>query len=159
MIFGALALGAAPALAREEIEGPEIYQQRTPDGRIVLSDHPVEGAQVQRTWHTWHEDPEVARERRMRMQREADAVSERIRRRIELQQQAAARSEADRLRMALVEAERDAQRARDERDAAARLVLPGWVWHPALLPRPPHAPVRPLPPKHRPHAPLPDAES
>jgi hypothetical protein len=150
LLLGALALGAAPASAREEIEGPEIYQQRTPDGRIVLSDHPLEGATVQRTWQTWQEDPVVGRERRLRMQREAEAVSERIQRRIERQEQAAARSEADRLRLALVEAERDAARARAERDAATLVVVPGRVRHTLLRGHPPRTPVRPQPPRRQP---------
>jgi hypothetical protein len=159
VLLGVLVLGAAPALAREEIEGPEVYQQRTPDGRIVLSDHPLEGATVQRTWQTWHEDPAVARERRLRMQREAEAVSERIQRRIERQEQAAARSEADRLRVALAEAERDAARARAERDAATLVVVPGRMRHTALGGYPPRAPVRPQPPRrHPPGSRMPAAE-
>jgi len=157
LLFGALALGAAPVLAREEIEGPEVYQQRTPDGRIVLTDHPLEGAKVQRTWQTWHEDPAVARERRLRMQREAEAVSERIQRRIDLQEQAAARSETDRLRIALVEAERDARRARDERDAATLVVVPGRVRHTTLRGHPPRPSERPQPPRRHPHGSAPSA--
>jgi hypothetical protein len=160
LLFGALALGAAPALAREEIEGPEVYQQRTPDGRIVLSDHPVEGAKVQRTWQTWQEDPQAARERRLRIQREAEAVSQRIQRRIDLQEQAAARSETDRLRMALVEAERDAERARAERDAAALVVVPGRVRQATLRAHPPGATMRPQPPRRHPQGSrIPSSES
>jgi len=147
---GILAVGAAPAFAREEIQGPEVYQQRLPDGRVVLSDRPVQGAQIQRTWQTWQEDPATARERlerRERMQREAQAVSERIQRGIEQREQAAARSESERLRFALAQAERDAEQARAERYEGTAVWWPGTGWHSSLKQarRPhvaPHTPPR-----------------
>ena len=148
--IGVLALGSGPAFAREEMQGPEVYQQRLPDGSVVLSDHPVAGAQIQRTWQTWQEDPAIARERlerRERMQREAQAVSERIQRGIDQREQAAARSENERLRFALSEAERDVERARAELSEGTAVWWPGTGWHSSVRPvrrphPPPHAPPR-----------------
>ena len=125
--LGVLALGSAPAFAREEIQGPQVYQQRLPDGSVVLSDRPVQGAQVQRTWQTWQEDPTTVRER---MQREAQAVSERIQRSIEQRDQAAAQSESERLRFALDQAQRDAEQARA--DVYGGTWWYGTPWHSSL---------------------------
>ena len=53
----ALCVGAVDALAHEA--GPadaRIYQQRTADGRTLLTDRPVAGAVTQRTWQTTPED-------------------------------------------------------------------------------------------------------
>jgi hypothetical protein len=145
-----LALGQTPASAREEIQGPQVYQQRLPDGSMVLSDRAVPGAQVQRTWQTWREDPATVQERqerRERMQREAQAVSERIQRSIEQREQAAARAENERLRFALSEAEREAERARAELYNGTAVWWPGTAWHSSFKPghRPhvtPHMPRR-----------------
>jgi len=147
----ALALGQAPAFAREEIQGPQVYQQRLPDGSVVLSDSALPGAQVQRTWQTWREDPATVQERqerRERMQREAEAVSERIQRGIEQREQAAARAENERRRSALSEAERDAERARAQRYEGTAVWWPATGWHSSFKPghRPhvttPHMPGR-----------------
>lgn len=150
--FGVLVMGSAPAFAREEMQGPQVYQQRLPDGSVVLSDRPVPGAQVQRTWQTWQEDPATVRERlerRERMQREAEAVSERIQRGIEQREQAAARSENERLRFALDQAERDAQRAQAEFYGGTAAWWPGTGWHSSPVRRPHvahHTPRRTPPP-------------
>ena len=153
--FGILALGSAPAFAREEIQGPEVYQQRLPDGSVVLSDRPVQGAQIQRTWQTWQDDPATVRERqerRERMQREAQAVSERIQRGIEQREQAAAQSESERLRFALDQAQRDAEQARAERYDGTAVWWPGTGRHPSLdRPRRPH--VTPHTPQRTPRPP------
>ena len=151
--FAALALGSAPASAREEVQGPDVYQQRMPDGTVVLSDHPVPGATIQRTWQTWQEDPATARERqerRERMEREAQAVSERIQRGIEQREQATARSENERLRAALAQAERDAERARAEVYGGTAVWWPATGWQswrnphrPQVTPHKPQRPPRP----------------
>jgi hypothetical protein len=72
----ALPAGAAdPGAAR-------VYMQRTADGSVLLTDRPLEGVRTERTWTMEREDPVAARARSERVQREADAVSERIERRI-----------------------------------------------------------------------------
>jgi hypothetical protein len=72
----ALPAGAAdPGAAR-------VYMQRTADGSVLLTDRPLEGVRTERTWTVEREDPAAARARSERVQREADAVSERIGRRI-----------------------------------------------------------------------------
>jgi len=55
---GTTAVVAQEAPARTS----QIYQHRTTDGRIVLSDRPVAGAQLQRTWAIANEDAVAARE-------------------------------------------------------------------------------------------------
>jgi hypothetical protein len=113
-LLAAIAVCAAPALAQDSATAaPQIYQQRTADGRVVLTDRPLDGAQTQRTWAVWHEDPGAARERSEKLRLEAQAVSERIQRRIDLQEQRADQIELDRLRLSLAEARRDAEIARE----------------------------------------------
>src|SRR5881409_1937555 len=41
-----------------------VYQQRTADGRIVLTDRPLAGAATQRTWRLRPDDPGSALQRR-----------------------------------------------------------------------------------------------
>jgi len=119
----------------------EIYQQRTADGRIVLSDRPIPGVQVQRSWSIVAEDPVAARERGEKGRRDAQAVSERIERQLERDRQRADAAETDRLRLSLAEARRDAERAREAARETAIVYLPRW--------RPPRDQVRPVRPPLR----------
>src|SRR5712671_5552331 len=64
-----------------------VYQQRTADGRIVLTDRPVAGAVTQRTWQAAPTDAAAARQRREEARLEALAVNERVRRQIEAERQ------------------------------------------------------------------------
>jgi hypothetical protein len=82
----------------------EVYLQRGSDGRSVLTDRPSADAVTERTWHVNREDPALAQQRALEVQRHADAVSERIQRTIEAQERRA--SEADLLRMRLAQLER-----------------------------------------------------
>ena len=87
----ALALGAllcASAGAADAPAGAQIYQQRTADGRIVLTDRPSPTAVTERTWQMDREDPAAAAQRALEVRREADVVSERVQRRIDAQQRA-----------------------------------------------------------------------
>ncbi len=135
---GTTAVVAQEAPARTS----QIYQHRTADGRIVLSDRPVAGAQLQRTWNIANEDTVAARERSEKGRLEAQAVSERIQRQLDADRQRADAQEAERLRVALAEARRDAEVARQAARETAVYVPPGWGW--GWGPRPPQ--VRPLPP-------------
>lgn len=121
----AIAVSAAPALAQEVVAGaPQVYLQRTADGRVLLTDRPLDGARTQRIWTIWSEDPAAARERGEKVRLEAQAVTERIQRSIELQQQRADQYELARLRLSLAEARRDADRAREAARDMPVLLLP-----------------------------------
>jgi len=138
------AMAGTTAVVAQEA-GPrtsQIYQQRTADGRIVLSDRPVAGAQLQRTWAIANEDTVAARERSEKSRLEAQAVTERIQRQLDADRQRAEAQEAARLRVALAEARRDAEVARQGARETPVYVPPGWGW--GWGPRPPQ--VRPLPP-------------
>ena len=147
-----LAAGGAMGAAGAE-EAPartaQIYQQRTADGRTVLSDRPVAGARLQRTWSIEAEDPVAARLRGEKVRLEARAVSERIQRQLDSDRQRADTLEAARLRVALAEAQREAERARQEARETAVYLPPGWgPRNPQVRPVRPwprHAPVQPAP--------------
>jgi hypothetical protein len=128
VLLAALAVPALAALAAQDaavpVPGIHIYQQRLADGRVVLTDRPVDGAQTQRTWQISREDPAEARQRSEQVRLEAQAVSERVQRRIDRQQTIADNADLARLRSSLAEARRDAELARDSADNAAVLVLP-----------------------------------
>jgi hypothetical protein len=116
---------AAAAQGPEPVNaGSRIYQQRLADGRVVLTDRPVDGAQTQRTWEIPREDPEAARQRSERVRLEAEAVAARIQRRLERQQARTDEFELERLRVGLAEARRDAEIARDNARETAILFAP-----------------------------------
>jgi len=134
-------LGCNMALAQEgSSAATQIYQQRTADGRIVLSDQPVAGAKTQRTWQFAPEDAAAAQQRRENARREAEAVSERIQRQLDREQQRDEQLALERVRIAQAQAQRDAERARYEAQRETVVVF---------VPR--HAPhlVRPFPPPPR----------
>lgn len=106
----------------------QVLQQRTADGRIVLTDRPMSGAKTERAWQFDAEDAAASRQRALDVKAEANIVSERIRRTIE--QQRFADEEAFTRRLARADLERDRERARraDEEYAAtsgALLFVPG----------------------------------
>lgn len=133
-LLAAIAVCTAPALAQDTTAAaPHIYQQRTADGRVVLTDRPLDGAQTERTWAVWHEEPGAARERSEKLRLEAQTVSERIQRRIDLQEQRADQVELDRLRLSLAEARRDAEFAREAALDNSVVLLPRAVRRPTNL--------------------------
>ncbi len=83
LAFAALAGG--PLLAHAAAT-TEIIQQRTADGRVLLTDRPSAGAKTERSWSLQAEDPAAARKRALDVQIESQLVSERIERRIAMQQ-------------------------------------------------------------------------
>jgi hypothetical protein len=103
-----------------------IYQQRTADGGVVLTDRPLEGLRIQRTWQIAREDPQAARQRSEQVRVEAQQVSDRIQRRIDQQQRIADQSELERLRTSLTEARRDADMNRDYAGTGVLIAPGGW---------------------------------
>jgi hypothetical protein len=99
---------AAPAMAAADGGSTQVLLQRTPDGRVILTDRPLEGATTQRTWQVPREDATAARERSERVRAEADAVSERISKRLLAEEEIAARRELERMRLAAVDTRREA---------------------------------------------------
>jgi hypothetical protein len=132
----AAAQPAKPADAR-------IYQQRTADGRTLLTDRPVADAVTQRTWQTAPEDADAARQRREEARLEALAVNERIQRQLEAEREdglALARLQRSEAETRLV-----AEQARVQA-APSVVYVPAFVRHP--FPRRPHIPL-PKPPRPR----------
>ncbi len=144
--------GVGAVLAQESTS--QVYQQRTADGRIVLSDRPQPGAQTQRTWQFAAEDAAAAQQRRELARREAEAISERIQRQLDREQQRAEELALERLRLAQVQAQRDAERARYEAQREPTVVVfvrrrvPPHIVPPFPPPRVPRLP-RPGPPDPR----------
>jgi hypothetical protein len=128
-LVAALAAGGGITTAAAEQAAPrmsQIYQQRTADGRIVLSDRPTPGVQIQRSWSIVGEDPVAARERSETVRLEAQAVSERIQRELDRDRQRADATEVERLRRSLAEARRDAELAREAAREMSVIYLPRW---------------------------------
>ena len=99
-----LLAAAVSARAETAVAGTtQIYQQRTPDGRKLLTDRPDPLALTERSWLMTAEDPAAARQRALDVQRQAEAVSERVQRRIAEQERLAA---ADAQRSSMLAARR-----------------------------------------------------
>ena len=101
------AFASAPLASAAESGGTQVLLQRTPDGRVILTDRPLEGATTQRTWQVPREDTAAARDRSERVRAEAEAVSERISRRLLAEEELASRREMERLRLAALDTRRD----------------------------------------------------
>ncbi len=69
------ALCAVPALAATGSASTQILQQRTADGRLLLTDRPAPGAKTERSWQVEREDPAAARQRAIDVKAEANLVS------------------------------------------------------------------------------------
>ena len=102
--LGAACAGPACAAATE---ATQVLQQRTADGRLLLTDRPVPGAKTERSWQLEREDPAAARQRALDVKAEASLVAERVQRMLEQQQQQRADDDAQRLRLAGLQLERD----------------------------------------------------
>jgi hypothetical protein len=134
---GAVAQDAGPADAR-------IYQQRTADGRTLLTDRPVAGAVTQRTWQTTPEDAAAAQQRREEARLEALAVNERIERQLAAERE-----------LALARLQRSEAETRLVAEQAYAEAVPTLVYVPAFVRRPfPRRPHIPLPKPPRPRMPL-----
>ena len=75
---------AAPSAGAADARNAQVYLQRTSDGRVILTDKPLDGARTERTWQLEREDAAAARARSDNVHREAEAVAERIARRMEM---------------------------------------------------------------------------
>ena len=139
---------ASESVAQERAGGGSpIYQQRTPDGRIVLTDRPETGSMTQRTWQTHPDDADATRERREQARLESIAVHRRIQYQLDRERQRDHESALARLQLAKAEANLAAERVRAEAATQAVVVfVPSFARRP--FPRPPHIP-RPAPPRPR----------
>ena len=102
--LGAACAGPACAAATE---ATQVLQQRTADGRLLLTDRPAPGAKTERSWQLEREDPAAARQRALDVKAEASLVAERVQRMLEQQQQQRADDDAQRMRLASLRLERD----------------------------------------------------
>ena len=75
---------AVPPAGAADARNAQVYLQRTGDGRVILTDRPLDGAKTERTWQVEREDAAAARARSDNVHREAEAVAERIARRMEM---------------------------------------------------------------------------
>jgi hypothetical protein len=142
------AMFASTAVSAAGGAGTEIFQQRTPDGRIVFTDRPVSGAVTQRQWTPPVEDALAARQRREDARRDAEAVSERIQRSIEADRQREQELRLAQMQLAAAQAVRDAEAARAAAAAAENdvvFIVPARHWRPPVH-RPP---IKPGPPRPR----------
>jgi hypothetical protein len=108
-----LAAAAAPA-------NTEILQQRTADGRLLLTDRPAAGAKTERSWQIEREDPAAARQRAIDVKAEANLVAERVQRSIERQRMAD--DETQRMRLARLDVDQRSA-AYDSDDAVGGSVI------------------------------------
>ena len=106
----AVDVAPAPSSARSTAS---IYQQRTADGRLLLTDRPSPTAVIERTWAMEREEPAAAQQRAAEMRERADAVSERVQRRIEAQERLVAEVGLERMRLARLDREREIELERD----------------------------------------------
>lgn len=125
-----------------------IYQQRTPDGRVVFTDRPAASAATERRWLIDAEDPSAAAARREASKAESDKVTERIQRSIDQQRQL---DNALQIQQSRAQQAADEQRARDRQrdadlDSRPIVVMPQRPWnHPPGTRHPPKLPVNPKP--------------
>lgn len=120
------ALCAVPALAATGPASTQILQQRTADGRLLLTDQPAPGAKTERSWQVEREDPAAARQRAIDVKAEANLVAERIQRMLDQQR----RADDDALRMRMSMAERDRMSALAAPDGGAYAYGGGGGWPP-----------------------------
>jgi hypothetical protein len=122
------AVAAAPTVAVAATPATtQILQQRTADGRLLLTDRAAPGAKTERSWQVRAEDPVAARQRALEVRAEAHAVSERVQRSIDQQRRS---DEEERLRMARFDLERErAELDRDRAYGGGVLLYPGYGLH------------------------------
>jgi outer membrane PBP1 activator LpoA protein len=141
VLFATLGLAAASAVAQTDAPRDlHVYQQRTSDGRIVLTDRPTSDAVTERSWQIAPEDPDLALQRRDDARRDAQALSERLQRRLDHEAQRDHELTLARIRLAEVQARAAAEQARAQAEAEPPVLL---VWRlphprPPRFPRPPH---------------------
>ena len=95
-VLGLAATVVSPAVA-ETATTMQVLQQRTSDGRTMLTDRPIAGAKTERSWQMEVEDPAAVRRRAIDVKAEANIVAERVQRHIDSERRA---DEAQRERFA-----------------------------------------------------------
>ncbi|MEO7058026.1 MAG: hypothetical protein ABI281_12490 [Caldimonas sp.] len=116
VVLASLALVGADAFAASTPAPTQVYQQRSADGRTVLTDHPSAIDVTERAWRIEPEDADAARQRGLDLKAEAQAVSERIQRGIDGRRLA----EDDARRDRVARSEREAHDERDRHDELQR---------------------------------------
>jgi hypothetical protein len=99
----------------------EILQQRTADGRLLLTDRPAAGAKTERSWQVEREDPAAARQRAIDVKAEANLVTERIQRSIDRQRMADV--DAERMRLARTDVDRRTSYDNDDEIGGGSVIL------------------------------------
>jgi hypothetical protein len=112
-LLGLVGVGSALAAAPTT----QIFQQRTADGSLLLTDHPAAGAKTERSWQVEREDPAAARQRAIDVKAEANLVTERVQRMLDHQRRAD--DDAQRTRLAMLQFDRDRLSALDAQDGVA----------------------------------------
>jgi hypothetical protein len=139
----------APAAAGSAPQARTIYQQRRPDGSIVLSDRPATGMKTERQWAVEPEDPATANARRDASRAESERVTERIQRSLDQQAERNAALEAQRLKAQQAADERKAREERQASNEPTTIVVvpnrPNWPYPARPLPAPVPKPVKPVP--------------
>lgn len=151
---------AGPALAGDAGAGAmqTVYQQRLPDGRVVLSDRPAPGAVIERDWVFEPEDPAQAAARREAAEARHRATEERARQAAVERERLQHQLELERLRREQLALQMELERERLARPADPPPViwvhgphrpwlpgvrhLPRSPWEPALVPPAPPRPAR-----------------
>ena len=119
----ALALSCGVAVAADAGGGPSqrtVYQQRQPDGTLLITDRIPYGGEdqvIEQTWSFPAEDPAQSAARRAELRAERDAVSERLNRMIAHRERLDAELAMTRMRLASERAWRESERAWRERHA------------------------------------------
>jgi hypothetical protein len=122
-----LAASCAGAACAAATEATQVLQQRTADGRLLLTDRPAPGARTERSWQIEREDPAAARQRALDIKTEANLVAERVQRMLDQQQQRAD-DEAQRMRLAGIQFERDRLAGLDAQDGISYGNVYGGGW-------------------------------
>jgi|KBSMisStandDraft_5_1062788.scaffolds.fasta_scaffold42233_3 hypothetical protein len=118
---------AGPAGA-DTAEATQVLQQRTADGRLLLTDRPAAGAKTERSWQIEREDPAAARQRALDVKTEANLVTERVQRMLDQQRQQRADDDAQRMRLAGLQLERDRLAALNAQDGVSYGYAYGAAW-------------------------------
>jgi len=114
-----LAVSCAGPACADTAEATQVLQQRTADGRLLLTDRPAPGARTERSWQIEREDPAAARQRSLDVKAEASLVAERVQRMLDQQRQQRADDDAQRMRLAALQLERDRLAALNSQDGVS----------------------------------------
>ena len=123
-----LSVSCAGTVCAAATEATQVLQQRTADGRLLLTDRPAPGAKTERSWQIEREDPAAARQRALDVKAEASLVAERVQRLLDRQQQQRADDDAQRMRLAALQLERDRLAGLTAQDGVSYGNVYGGAW-------------------------------